>query len=179
VKPGSLEPARLSSQQRPAWRRSSPDEPTATATGVISPTTVRDHHGGSETRVSAAPLDMGDEMIAHQMPSAPPPSADARSTMHEIDPHDLSKTGEVPGLDATLAHPKHHDSDHTQTANLADLHGEPTEIGSSPAMLVDEDEMIVIAEDEEELIVVEEHHAKTVADEEHPKTPHETDRPRR
>jgi hypothetical protein len=161
-----------SGRPRGAWFRPGSDD--ATMSSVLSATTRDDSQpttwAGSETKVDAVPVDMGDELIAHQMPSAPPASVDMRSTMHEIDPphSDLGTTHEIAGdpLDTTHAHPKD------------DGEPEPTEIGSAPAMLVDDDEMIIIAEDEDDL-TVDEHHAKTVADEERDKNPHQTDRPRR
>lgn len=109
--------------------------------------------------------------------------ADARSahtTMHEEDMHEeamheddeenLGATGEMPvpsdlgghgsdPLDATHAHPRprRYDSDHTQTsgpvhssdADSSDM----TEIGSSPALLV-EDEEVVIADDDSDIEIL-------------------------
>ncbi len=179
VKPGSLETVALSSKERaerPADMtfRSSADEATANVVGApsaLAPSTVREE----------SPSDAG-ELIAHQLPGPESQDTGvlATHTMADVRPHqptmqeedNLGATGEMPvptelaaqghdPLDTTHAHPKvrRYDSDHTQTSAplnpsemVVDVSDE-TEIGSSPAIMVDDEELL-IADDDSDLVEI-------------------------
>ena len=137
-----------------AWIPSSPDEITMGAPsgfGGASDVEV----APSETTMSAMSLDLEDELIVHQMPSARGEALPREGSPDGL--VDLGVTGEMPieargfePISTTPAHPKSkYDSDHTQTRHDIDVrkthsdHAEVTEIGSSPLITVNDDELIV------------------------------------
>jgi hypothetical protein len=145
---------------RDSFVRTPGDDATLSTMGFGAPTTMR------ETPIPMSQQIDEDDMLHDRLPAAPaPPSRPMRPeepTMHD---HDDGSTGENPThqasaldlLDATLAHPKARrpDSDHaaTEGRTLHDSeHPDVTEIGSTPAMEVGDDDLIV----EDDVEVVEE-----------------------